>query len=173
MTGLSFDPSTFLQSHVILAAAGVALVVFIVALAVRWAARPKPRPVDPLAKRLCGPEDTGLPVGALPRPKPGERRKAHRRREGQTAEVTLAKSEEGEELGIAYVLNRSGNGIGLLARFALPAGMHVCMMPRKAGGTPMPWIPLEVKNCRQDGSDYEIGCQFVRPPSWNTLMHLG
>jgi hypothetical protein len=172
MTGLPFDPSAFLQPHVLLAAAGSALVVFLVALAVGRSQRPKPKPVDPLAERLRGPEDTSLPLGALPRPKPGERRKAHRRKEGLTAEVALAKSEEGEELGTGYVLNRSGSGIGLLTRFALPTGMHIFMMPRKADGA-LPWIPLEVKNCRQDGSDYEIGCHFVRPPSWNTLMHLG
>ena len=173
MNGPGFDPSAFLQPQVLMAAGGAALVVFLVALAFGGRSRrPKPEPVDPLTERLRGPEDTSLPLGALPRPKPGERRKAHRRKEGMTAEVTLAKSEEGEELGTAYVLNRSGNGIGFLARFALPPGMHVFMMPRKAEGA-LPWIPLEVKNCRQDGSDYEIGCQFLRPPSWNTLMHLG
>jgi len=173
MTGLSFDPSVFLQPHVLLAASGVALVVFLAASTfVGRSRRPKQKPVDPLTERLLGPEDTSLPLGALPRPKPGERRKAHRRKEGLTAEVTLAKSEEGEELGTAYVLNRSGSGIGLMARFALPPGMHIFMMPRKGEGA-LPWIPLEVKNCRQDGSDYELGCHFIRPPSWNTLMHLG
>src|SRR5436853_277380 len=118
MTGLPFDPSAFLQPHVLLAAAGAALVVFLVALAVGRSRQPKPKPVDPLAERLRGPEDTSLPLGAL------------------------------------------------------PTGMHIFMMPRKADGA-LPWIPLEVKNCRQDGSDYEIGCHFIRPPSWNTLMHLG
>src|SRR3954464_1064238 len=106
MPGLSFDPSAFLQPHVLLAAAGVALVVFLAASAfVGRSRRPKPKPADPLTERMLGPEDTSLPLRALPRPKPGERRKAHRRKEGLNAEVTLAKSEEGEELGTGYILN--------------------------------------------------------------------
>src|SRR5579871_5145171 len=132
MTGSAFDVSVFIQPHVLLAASGAALVAFLVALAMGRSRRPKPVPVDPLIQRLRGPEDTSLPIGALPRPKPGERRKAHRRKEGLSTEVTLAKSEEGEELGPAYVLNRSGSGIGLMARFALPPGMQIYMMPRKA-----------------------------------------
>jgi hypothetical protein len=34
-------------------------------------------------------------------------------------------------------------------------------------------VQLEVKNCRLVGSEYELGCQFVRTPPWSVLLLFG
>ncbi len=36
-----------------------------------------------------------------------------------------------------------------------------------------PWIQIEVRSCRETGEDWELGCQFVKTPSWNVLLLFG
>ena len=35
------------------------------------------------------------------------------------------------------------------------------------------WSQMEVRTCRQEGTAWELGCQFVRTPSWNVLLLFG
>jgi hypothetical protein len=37
----------------------------------------------------------------------------------------------------------------------------------------MPWIPIEIRSCRADGNEWEVGCRFLKPPPWNDLMLFG
>jgi hypothetical protein len=99
-----------------------------------------------------------------------ERRTAARR-EGNPVEVTIADPAGGEPLH-GWVLDRSVGGLGLRMEVAVPVGMVLNVRPRKAPKL-VPWTELEVKSCRQNGTTWEVGCQFVQTPPWSVLVLFG
>jgi hypothetical protein len=98
-------------------------------------------------------------------------RRAAPRRKGNTVEVQILAGGS-EEPVTAWVLDRSVGGLCLLAEHPLPEGVPVKVRPRKQSGQ-APWTDVTVKSCRREGSQYELGCQFHRTPSWNLLLQFG
>ena len=100
-----------------------------------------------------------------------DRRESLRRR-GQRVKVQLTDAAAEELLGTAWIVDRSTGGLGLLSEKALPIGRVICVRPVHATSR-MPWVEVEVKSCRAEGTDWEVGCRFIRRPSWNMLLLFG
>jgi hypothetical protein len=101
-----------------------------------------------------------------------ERRTSLRRR-GTEVEVKLRDGEAHEELGTAWVVDRSMGGLCLTTEEQFEKGMVLSVRTLNAPET-IPWIQVEVRSCRNlSRGGYELGCQFVRPPTWNILLLFG
>jgi hypothetical protein len=101
-----------------------------------------------------------------------ERRTSLRRR-GTEVEVKLRDGEAQEELGTAWVVDRSMGGLCLMTPENFEKGMVLSVRTLNAPET-IPWIQVEVRSCRNlNRGGYELGCQFVRPPTWNILLLFG
>jgi hypothetical protein len=109
--------------------------------------------------------------GPLTYGSPNERREWFRRRGGRV-KVRLANACVTEELGTAWVIDRSTGGLCMRVGRPLAEGMVLSVRPVHAPGR-MPWAQVEVKSCRERLGDWEVGCQFVRRPSWNLMLHFG
>jgi hypothetical protein len=71
-----------------------------------------------------------------------------------------------------YVVDRSAGGIGLALDHSLPLGTIVRVRPSKAPET-APWVEVQVKSCRAEGTEYELGCQFLTLPPFNVMLLFG
>jgi hypothetical protein len=98
-------------------------------------------------------------------------RRAAPRRKGNPVEVQLDKG-AGDKLIIGYVLNRSVGGLCLLLDEPLPEKALAKIRP-KGGSELTPWTDVTVQYCRQDGIQYEAGCQFHHTPNWSLLLQFG
>jgi len=100
-----------------------------------------------------------------------ERRDSFRRK-GAYVKVDLADAAGKEVLGAAWVLNRSAGGLRLQVEQAFEAGSIISVRPVHATNG-MPWVQAEVKCCKRQGDEWEIGCQFLRRPSWSMMLLFG
>jgi hypothetical protein len=100
-----------------------------------------------------------------------ERRTALRRA-GNPVEVFVAWPGGEANPAQGWVLDRSVGGLCLMLDREAPPGTPLkvltCSAPR---GTP--WTEVEVKSCRPQDKGWEIGCQFVKTPSWNVMLLFG
>jgi len=71
-----------------------------------------------------------------------------------------------------YVLDRSTGGLCLSVSDEIPAGTVLSVRTANAPQT-IPWIQVEVRNCRPVGKEYELGCKFIRTPPWSVLLLFG
>lgn len=101
----------------------------------------------------------------------GNKRETIRRR-GNAIKVVLADITGKEELGIAWVLDRSLGGLCLHAEFPFDVGTLLSVRPLEAPVS-TPWVQVEVKTCRTVEDRCELGCQFTRTPSYNVMMLFG
>ena len=140
--------------------AGVAVCGFALLLGWRFAAgRPRSR-----ASAEDGIFDASFLKGVT------QERRAATRRKGNTVEVQLSGTHGTTIRG--WVLDRSQGGLGLLVEQVVAEGTPLKVRPCNAMAT-VPWIDVTVRSCRGEASQYELGCQFVRLPSWNELLHFG
>ncbi|QVL34310.1 PilZ domain-containing protein [Telmatocola sphagniphila] len=72
----------------------------------------------------------------------------------------------------AYVLDRSTGGIRIAIQKAIPIGSTAQVRPQNCSEE-VPWIPIVVRNCREIGDYFEIGCQFEKELPWNLLLLFG
>jgi hypothetical protein len=72
----------------------------------------------------------------------------------------------------AYVLDRSSGGLRLALERAFPAGSSLLAKP---GNAPegFEWVKLVVRNCREVGEYYELGCQFETDLELSRLLMFG
>lgn len=72
----------------------------------------------------------------------------------------------------AYVLDRSTGGLRLALERAFPAGS---LLLAKPGNAPegFEWVKLVVRNCREVGDYYELGCQFETDLELSRLLMFG
>src|SRR6266849_3728619 len=87
------------------------------------------------------------------------------RRWGNPVEVRIVSSLHPEPLA-GTVVNRSTGGVALLVDEAHDAGallkVRAVLAPKD-----VPWLDIEVKNCRKTGRNWVIGCQYPEIPPWN------
>jgi hypothetical protein len=100
-----------------------------------------------------------------------DRRSAPRRKEGNRVEVYLTDETKAEPL-FGWVIDRSLGGLCLNVEKPLDQGTILNVRPRKAPKT-APWIAVEIRSCRADGSEWEVGCRFLKQPQWNDLLLFG
>lgn len=134
-------------------------------------------PVAPGAGRAPSAETAAAEAESTPERDPFlygsamEQRTAVRRR-GQPVKIFLSPTESEEDACEGWVLDRSVGGlcVALTKPLAVQSIIHV--RPINAPLT-TPWIPVEVRNCRQIENRYEAGCKFVRTPVWSILLQFG
>jgi len=99
-------------------------------------------------------------------------RRTSLRRKGTLVEIQLRDAEARTDLGTAWVTDRSMGGLCVTVDEEVDPG---CVFSVRAVKAPMaaPWVQLEVKSCRHKDGKWELGCQFVRQPTWNVLMTFG
>ncbi len=125
-----------------------------------------------LARRRQPPES---PADAVPDP-PAEanlsERRTSRRRKGHSIAVWIS-NETAQDRPIAgLVADRSVEGLGLAVAQPFTIGTILCVRPAGAPAA-AGWVQLEVKNCRQTESGWELGCRYVHSPPWSTRMLFG
>jgi hypothetical protein len=99
-----------------------------------------------------------------------DRRRAPRRK-GSCVEVDLSPEGGGPPLH-AWVLDRSVGGLRLLLDRPLTEGTTIHVRPR-TDDEPLPWCPIAVRSCKFTKTEWEVGVQFVRTPSWNVMQLFG
>jgi hypothetical protein len=100
-----------------------------------------------------------------------EQRRAHRRG-GNPVEVLLAAEQETTPAWRGWVVDRSVGGLCLCVPQEFDQGTCLRAMPVNAPEF-TPWTELEVRSCRSSTEGYEIGCQFLRQPTWSVLLLFG
>lgn len=94
------------------------------------------------------------------------------RRGGNPVEVSIAAAEPAGELTRGFVVDRSMGGLCLVMKEPVDKGTVVSVKPVNAPSTAL-WVQIQVKSCRQEGKEWELGCQFVRTPPWSVLLSFG
>ena len=116
------------------------------------------------------PKLAGPPAMRIPE-KPGEKR-GFSRRSGNAVPVVFTMAGNDETLQNGWVVDRSAGGLCLSLEKPLEVGAFLRIRPSKAQVT-APWIDIQVKSCRADQANWELGCQFVTIPPFNTLLLFG
>jgi len=94
------------------------------------------------------------------------------RREGAPVKVVLSSPSFKSGTNSGYVLDRSTGGL----RIALQAGMapgSTVQVRAKHAPENTPWVTVIVRNCKDTGEHYELGCEFDKTPPWNVLLLFG
>jgi hypothetical protein len=99
-------------------------------------------------------------------------RRTSARRAGNPVEVVVADATGQADLGHGWVIDRSLGGLCLVFDKQCEMGQILSVKPASAAGAIF-WTQLEVRSCRNTGKTFEIGCQFLRTPMWNQLLHFG
>ncbi len=132
----------------------------------RWlVARTKAKAVEPVE------EVSPLLTTAKRKKNSDPDRRAAPRRRGSRVEVYLADEAKTKQV-IGWVIDRSMGGLCLLVEQPLDEGSALKVRPRSAPQT-APWLSIEVRSCRADGTEWEVGCRFLNPPQWNDLLLFG
>lgn len=99
-------------------------------------------------------------------------RRASLRRRGRLIRVLIATADASATLAEGLVIDRSTGGLCLALEREIPASTVVSVRPADAPAT-LPWTQVEVRNGRAQPGGWEIGCAFVKTPSWGVLLHFG
>jgi hypothetical protein len=83
--------------------------------------------------------------------------------------VNPARSEEPHR---GWLLDRSLGGLCLSMDEGADEGTLLRVRATNAPSR-LPWVEVQVKNCRRKESGWEVGCQYVRTPSWEVLLTFG
>jgi hypothetical protein len=60
----------------------------------------------------------------------------------------------------------------LTVKDAIPAGTVLTVRSTNAPSS-IPWVKVEVRNCRPVSGEHEIGCKFLSTPPWSVLLLFG
>ena len=107
----------------------------------------------------------------IPQTSFGERRTSLRR-EGHAVKVLLSSPTFKKGVDSGYVVDRSTTGLRIAMGIAMAPGSTMQVRAHNAPDT-IPWITVLVRNCRNAGQHYEIGCEFDKAPPWNVLLLFG
>lgn len=72
----------------------------------------------------------------------------------------------------AYVLDRSTGGLRLAVEKPVPVGGTLLAKPGNAPDG-FEWVKVLIRNCREVGDYYEVGCQFETDLELNRLLMFG
>ena len=126
----------------------------------------------PARVQVAAPEEMSsmvLTTATLKKSEP-DRRSAPRRK-GNRVEVYLTDDSKHPPL-LGWVVDRSMGGLCLIVEKPLTEGAVLKIRPRQAPQT-APWTAIEIRSCRADGGEWEVGCRFVKTPQWNDLLLFG
>jgi hypothetical protein len=101
----------------------------------------------------------------------GEKRSSVRRT-GKLIKVLITDAKAQSKPVEGWVIDRSMGGLCVAIPDKVPEttilSLRTVDAPRE-----VPWVQVEVRRCESRGDRYEIGCQFVRTPSWSILLLFG
>jgi hypothetical protein len=124
----------------------------------------------------------GIPTGAAgspdwespyPTARHDERRRSIRRAGLPTPILVVdAKAGRRARAAEAYVLDRSTGGLRLALEMPVPVGTNLLAKP---GNAPegFKWVKLTIRNCREVGDYFEVGCQFETELELSRLLMFG
>jgi hypothetical protein len=99
-----------------------------------------------------------------------ERRTSIRRADKPTKILISDANAEAEPFP-GLVRNRSMGGLRLTVPQALEENSILSV--RAADAENSPWVQVEVKWCHPKGESWELGCQFVRTPTYSQMLLFG
>jgi len=117
-------------------------------------------------------EEVELGIDGRPKTKAIHDKRGIARRRGKVIQVYIATPENKAEPILGLVIDRSMNGLGLAVDNELPVGAMLSLLPVEAEEM-VPWVDVQVRNCRHTGSQWDVGCQFVTVPPYSTLLLFG
>lgn len=98
----------------------------------------------------------------------GSNRRSLPRRRGNPIPVLIRRSATDPENMPGWVIDRSPEGLCLLADQQVSVGALLSVRPTyHAEG--LQWFPVRVQNCRLERSAWILGCRFVEELSWDEL----
>jgi hypothetical protein len=106
------------------------------------------------------------------RPRLTKDKRRHLRREGQPTPVLLAGGPSVGEPFVCSVVNRSRGGLGIVVNRRLPPGTVVRVRPVEAPED-VPWVRVQVRNCRRRAQGWYIGCRFTEHLPWSVILVFG
>ena len=118
----------------------------------------------------AAPDAVGPPAFKIPGRAPEKR--GFTRRAGNAIPVYFTTSQDDSDAQRGWVLDRSTGGLRLSLENPLEPGTVLRIRPCTTHVT-APWVEIEVKSCRPDETNWELGCQFVKIPSFNVLLLFG
>lgn len=99
-------------------------------------------------------------------------RRSSLRRKGNRVKVFVCPGEDLAAVFEGWVIDRSVGGLALSVPKHIDPGSILSVRTPEAPTT-IPWVQVEVKNCRARGRQFEVGCRFVAPVPWNVLLLFG
>ncbi len=111
--------------------------------------------------------DVWLPTAT----KPNERRRTLRRGGVPTA-IHMVDPQDPKKILEGFVLDRSSGGLRIAVEKPYPTGSAVQIRPTNAHAQ-SPWVTVIVRNCKETGDYFEIGCQFQEKLPWHILLMFG
>jgi hypothetical protein len=100
-----------------------------------------------------------------------ERRTSLRRR-GKQIKVFISDAEAKAEPVEGWVVDRSMSGLCLAVSQAV-ADESVLSLRTADAPIDTPWVQVQVRRTEQLDGHWELGCQFVRTPTWSVLLLFG
>jgi hypothetical protein len=94
------------------------------------------------------------------------------RRKGGCIEVVLSDETGKAPPSKGWVMDRSVGGLQLAVDRTFPVGEIITVRIAELADT-MPWIEVEVIHCQPRHQGWEVGCRFIRIPTWNMLLLFG
>jgi hypothetical protein len=99
-------------------------------------------------------------------------RRSSLRRSGKMIKVLISDAEATATPVKGWVMDRSMGGLGLSVQKPVPENTILSVRTVDAPEN-TPWVQVKVKRCTADEERWEIGCQYVRTPSWSILLLFG
>lgn len=94
------------------------------------------------------------------------------RRRGNPVSVQITNDLRTAESWPGWVVDRSPDGLCLLADEATPVESILNVRPTKAGPSAR-WIQVIVRSCVSERNSWKLGCQFQTKLSWDDLQYFG
>jgi hypothetical protein len=110
------------------------------------------------------------PSSPIPGPddlEPQDRRETPRTRRQVRVQITDADAKNSP--ASAWVSDCSLGGLCLSVKEETPVGTILSVRPASAPPG-VPWVQIQVKSQRRFEANWELGCQFVRTPSYSVLL---
>src|SRR5262249_48872475 len=98
----------------------------------------------------------------------GPSRRSIPRRRGNPVPVLITSSQSPWETRKGWVIDRSPEGLCVVADDPETAGARLNLQPVQTLGN-LHWFPVEVRNCRPERGIWILGCRFSQKLSWSDL----
>ena len=99
-------------------------------------------------------------------------RRTSLRREGTPVKILATSPAFQNGTNPGYVLDRSTSGLKLALEAGMATGSSMQIRAAHAPET-TPWVTVIVRNCKDTGEHFEMGCEFEKTPPWNVLLLFG